>query len=140
MLNSVLYIFMRNDLDSMSPGKACAQASHVTNLFEVLAKKERFAGLEFAVDQWRKQSASMINGDSDFGTCIVLGGSSQQILETIRKYHNYGYLCGSINDPTYPLRDGKVTHLINIHTCSFVFAPNKFAAEVIKLNAGYDLY
>ena len=36
----VLYIIMRNDLDSMNPGKAMAQASHASNAFVTKIDKE----------------------------------------------------------------------------------------------------
>ena len=32
-MTPLLYILMRNDMDSMNPGKAMAQASHASNQF-----------------------------------------------------------------------------------------------------------
>ncbi len=42
-----------------------------------------------------------------------------------------GLPCGVVHDPTYPLADGDVTHLIPLDTCGWAFGPPDILAPVI---------
>lgn len=113
-----LYIIMRNDLDSMVPGKACAQASHATNLFEAAASADN----NLMYDEYKlwKESAG------GFGTCLVLGASGGQIeyLTKCGRYNNgINIISGKVVDPTYPISDGAVTWTVSATTCMYVFLP-----------------
>ena len=61
------------------------------------------------------------NGDRGFGTTIVLQyfGDPSDFLETEIDLEEY--IFGDICDPTYPVKDGDVTHLIDICTCSWIY-------------------
>lgn len=110
-----LYILMRQDLASMNPGKAVAQGSHAANMF---VHDVRINGNDYyqsLLEVWEKQTG---NG---FGTCIVLGVNEKQMRETIECVSDAGLTCGIVHDPTYPLRDGEVVHLIPLDTCAYVF-------------------
>jgi hypothetical protein len=77
MAEPILYILMRNDLSSLNPGKACAQAAHVGNqmgcVFEREAHKDIIvSGALPLYRQWVKE------GDW-FGTTIVLSANIDQI-------------------------------------------------------------
>jgi hypothetical protein len=133
MTDTVLYILLRTDLDSMNPGKACAQAVHAGNAMEtrftevlqiaasssdetVHAKMQE---LSTAFYNWKQQTSQ------GFGTTIVLGGSMAKIKTDIEWLKRNDFLADVIHDPTYPLVDGSVVHLIPLDTCAYVFAPDK---------------
>ena len=82
-----LIILMRTDLDSMNPGKACAQAVHAgnaleTHFTEILQTTSsssdktvhtKMQELSTAFYGWKQQTSQ------GFGTTIVLGGSMTKI-------------------------------------------------------------
>lgn len=122
-----LYILMRNDMESMVPGKAIAQGSHATSVFTLEA--ERAANDTDATEMlqlgYRAWKASCVDA---FGTTIVLGASEQQIKDIITEVKFLSSVdetadsyYGIVIDPTYPIRDGKVTHLVPLMTCAYVF-------------------
>lgn len=116
-----LYIIMRRDLDSLNPGKAVAQGAHAATMF--LSAAQNNAKYEYGrVVKWL--------GKRGFGTkiCLAAGGprpgnkDESWILEAVVKQaKEAGHLAGLVKDPTYPLRDGSVTHLIPVITCAYVF-------------------
>lgn len=128
-----LYILMRTDMASMNPGKAMAQASHAYGALKVairhsLGQPEHAAHVSryFA---WQKQT------DQDFGTTIVLGGSEREIEDAVTFVKNYQggqIIAGWVFDPTYPLVDGAVTHLVPVQTCAFVFGKKEDCDGVLS--------
>lgn len=111
MIEPILYILMRNDLASLNPGKACAQAAHAANdLEECYIRMGRYDRIK----KWKENRT--------FGTTIVLEAPWDEIKNTIDHIQNIsaGYT-NNIHDPTYPIRDGQVTHLIPLNTCAWVF-------------------
>lgn len=114
MSDYVLYILMRSDMVSLNPGKAMAQAAHAANQFAQWAADDKTASK--AYHNWRSET-----GDG-FGTTIVLDVINEKLLlETIDQLRSSGLIAGVVNDPTYPVTDGAVTHLLPINTCGFVF-------------------
>jgi len=115
MSEPTLYILMRTDMDSMNAGKGMAQAAHAANTFAVEAGEDETNDAFF---MWQCQT------QQSFGTTIVLGvdnaGQMKDIVEAAREE---GFHASVIHDPSYPVRDGKVTHLIPVDTCAFVFTP-----------------
>ena len=141
----VLYILMRNDLPSMNPGKAMAQASHASNAFVHYMSIER-ADEDDAVEcedlcrMWQEQTPQ------GFGTVLVLSVSEEQMRAAVQVSQAVGLRAGVVNDPTYPYRvDAEVAKLIpddantldpapggefttmfrSEDTCAWVFAPDK---------------
>lgn len=109
-----LYILMRVDLDSMTPGKAMAQAAHAANAF--IAEWPGASG----VKEWQNQTPQ------GFGTTIVLAVLSEQELdELVNAAMIYGLPANTVTDPTYPVQDGAVTHHLPVVTCGYVFAEAK---------------
>ncbi len=106
-LTPTLYIILRNDLASLSPGKAATQASHATNDFEMKTK-----GLS-TVAAWRE--------DRTFGRCITLGGNAEVFRELKEEGKDTTIPWGVITDPTYPVTDGDITHLVSIETAAWFF-------------------
>ena len=87
---SRLYILIRNDLHSMNPGKAIAQASHCVSQFMTKYPKE--------AKKWCEEA-------DGFGTSIVMEGTLEQIEKFMSdNIRHKGYCNGDIIDPTYPFR------------------------------------
>jgi len=122
-----LYILMRTDLASLNPGKAVAQGSHATNLFvsqiEELRKGWPEAPNVEAYTAWL--------ADRGFGTAITLGVSGAVLTDIIGQAVDCGCIAGVCTDPTYPLRDGDVTHLLNLDTCGFIFGNREMLIPLV---------
>lgn len=126
----VLAIFMRNDLDSLNPGKAVAQGSHAANQMETVARDNKQLAQTFK--SWK-------NGTQGFGTALVFEGKWYEIksaIDMVTASNNHLVISGMILDPTYPLRDGQVTHHIPLHTCAWIFG---MKSEVSKYTGGFSL-
>lgn len=85
---SRLYILIRNDIPSLNPGKAVAQASHAVSQF---------------MTKFPKESKKWCAEADGFGTTIVMEGTLEDIQNFMSHtiYHK-GYCCGDIKDPSYP--------------------------------------
>lgn len=129
----ILFLVMRSDLDSLNMGKFGAQASHGSNA----AVKHTRPSFPALVDEWENQTPD------GFGTAITLdGGSWDSIVDLENELEARAgfedYRAGKIFDPTYPVTDGKVTHLIPLHTGLWVFARSKSKVrEILKRLALY---
>ena len=128
----IFYIIMRNDMDSLNPGKSCTQASHATSEFETtiayLKKHKELSNIVVMYHEWLE--------NRNFGTTIVLESPWEEIeniFEELKRYDtndfigavNDTYNYGLVFDPTYPVKDGEVTHLIPLHTCGWIFGYRK---------------
>lgn len=118
----VLYILMRTDMDSMNPGKAIAQGSHATSYFMSIMEgrlhnpEDNLSPVFELYKLWKSQT------EFDFGTVIVLdAGSEARFNNILDKADERDLFCATITDPTYPVQDGLVTHLVPVTTCGFVF-------------------
>lgn len=112
----ICYVIMRTDLDSLNPGKAMAQAHHAYGALKVHVRQQSNNWSKSYI-QWQDQTKQ------DFGTVIVLSGSLIEIDIALQDIENLNLplLAGWVLDPTYPVRDGQVTHLIPLYTCAYVF-------------------
>ena len=106
---------MRNDMDSLNPGKAVAQGGHAVSMF---CKEMYTTNHEF------KREFKKWNGSRGFGTKVTLSASKEQIDDIL---NNNEYLCEWVLDETYPLNDGKVTHYFPCYTCAYLFAPARWS-------------
>jgi len=111
-----LYILMRNDMDSLNPGKAVAQGAHAANVF---GKYMGTHNSKFK-KEFRKWESTR-----GYGTTITLAANEQQINDLLNQ-NDEEYPIGLIIDETYPLKDGSVTHYFPCLTCAYVFAPRKW--------------
>lgn len=116
-----LYLLMRNDLESMNPGKACAQAHH--------------AGTQVALKDWKGWSTKHQNWFAKwqqqadgFGTVLCMGVDERTMRRVLEVAARIDVPHGVIHDPTYPLRDGAAFHLIPLDTCAYVFGPKVLLA------------
>ena len=96
-----LYVLMRNDLASMTPGRCMAQANHAASVFEhdfgAVSKCQRAE-----VKEWKAQTKQ------GFGTCIVLAANLAQIENIFDTGEMKDWIMkGWVIDPEYGIR---VTH------------------------------
>lgn len=132
-MTPVLYILMRTDMASMNPGKAMAHAAHAANQFQTKINnyfiKLRRDGLKNKkLDQlyfhWKQETGL-------FGTTITLGAPIEAIRNVVNLFPEQ--CAGIVHDPSYPLRDGDVLHLIPLDTCGYIFCDKETeAAEVLS--------
>ena len=111
-----LWLLMRNDMASMNPGKACAQAHHAAS--QLYAQNMIMSSNVY--NMWRRQTGY------SFGVVKTLAMPLEQIEHfitqaTIDSGDNRAAL---VIDPTYPVRDGDVTHYIHIATCGYILGRN----------------
>lgn len=127
----VLYILMRTDLSSMNPGKGMAQAAHAANAF--MRQAPTALNLTESVSDWENATSQ------GFGTTIVLGGNIKKIEDTVKTAKSFGLIADLVRDPSYPVRDGEVIHLIDLITCAYVFG-NKNDFMLRELTRHYHLH
>lgn len=148
-MNETLYILMRNDMDSLNPGKAMAQACHAANAFIHTVNKgytDQFMindESQHSVRNWANQT------NQGFGTTITLAGNIADITQTIIELNSFNKkITNSITksfgelilDPTYPLLDGVTLHLIPVITCAYIFAPDRTDSKIMDLLSKYHLH
>jgi peptidyl-tRNA hydrolase len=127
----VLYILVRNDLTSLSCGKAMAQASHASNAFvHHFHRYTQSYNLRSLHDNIEKDTIKGFNDWENstrqgFGTVLTLEAKITDIYSTVSIFEKLGYVTGVVHDPTYPIVDGEVVHHIPLDTCAYVFVPSK---------------
>jgi peptidyl-tRNA hydrolase len=124
-----LYILMRNDLPSMNPGKACAQAAHASNQFVSDLDIQTPKNWDHVLDMYGEWAKSA----KGFGTTIVLEASGPDIADAIECAKSKGYFAAEVWDPTYPFLDGQVIHHVNLMTCAYAFVPKDKGRELFKM-------
>lgn len=114
---AVLYILMRNDLASMNPGKAMAQASHASNAFVHNRGRMREGPMENEnlYLSWKTETTQ------GFGTVLVLAVDKTEMEQAVAVAKMAEYDTDIIHDPTYPLPDGEDCHFIPLDTCAYIF-------------------
>lgn len=117
----ILYILMRSDMDSLNPGKACAQAAHAANQFVFELHQ---AGTRVPADQVIKEDMYSRWAESTgkgFGTTITLDVDGETLPKIVQFARLAGFLAGVTHDPSYPLLDGDTVHLLPLDTCGYIF-------------------
>lgn len=140
-----LFVFIRSDLASMTPGKAAAQVAHAASQ---AASMLRGVG-EYR--EWENSPTAEMNPKSNYGidafrgygTTIVLDGMTQGHLEKLyytdlSKGLNANY--GLIVDPSYPISDGGFTWTVEALTCVWVFGDPDTDKGLEKILRRYELY
>ena len=138
-----LYILMRSDMKSMNAGKAMAQASHASNAFvHNVFKTRNDQGRQEGYGKYHVQLADewALETDQGFGTVIVLDGFSEvAIRRAVEIAQATGLYSEMIHDPSYPVRDGSITHAIPLDTCAYVFGDRN--NEIVKdIVGGFRLH
>ena len=126
--DATLYILMRSDMDSMNAGKGMAQAAHAANHFAADVEHWSVSDNREGYLAWCNQTFQ------NFGTTIVLIVSGEDQLRYVTDAaREMGFPTGVVTDPTYPVRDGAVTHLLPVATCGYVFTPSRTETPVRAL-------
>ncbi len=117
-----LYILMRSDLDSLNPGKMVAQGAHAANQFthqmdEIIKEMDDNNPVAsfFLYRQWKTSTPD------GFGVTICLDVTGDQLPLVVSAAKRASFVAGVTHDPSYPLLDGRVVHLLPLDTCGFVF-------------------
>lgn len=118
--NPVLYILMRNDMDSLNPGKMVAQGAHAANQFSAWMDENVVAPAHPDGPLWSLYNAWLDQGKG-FGTTICLGVDGNTLPRAVEFLVRAGFPAGVTHDPSYPLMDGKTLHLLPLNTCGWVF-------------------
>lgn len=128
----ILYVLMRNDLKSMTAGRAAAHAAHAANQMVYHLREIGDAAFDDTYERMLQEWEEQADG---FGTTIVLAADIDCIRETVKAAMGCAkadpIAAGIVHDPTYPLRDGEITHLIALDTCGFVFARRSVAKPFV---------
>ena len=113
MSNIVLYILMRTDLESLTHGKACAQAAHAAN--QMVHTARAFVGDYMAEmeKQWR-------SGTGAYGTTVVLRGGGYESVNSFQELAKNRAFSGSVIDRSYPIKDGTFVHHAPVLTCVYI--------------------
>lgn len=116
----VLYVFVRTDLASMSPGKAQAHSGHAANAFihkHVVQPMRVGKDVRPSVLEW------MAATPYGFGTQINLKAGWDDVVNTVAAWSETGGMAGNIAelviDPTYPyIVDSEIATFIDskVHT------------------------
>lgn len=130
-----LYILMRSDMDSLNSGKAMAQSAHAANAFVKSFEGTVRAEIEEGYEEWREQT------HQGFGTTIVLDCFNwEEMNAAVSKARVLGYATEIIVDPTYPVRDGGVTHLVPVYTCAYIFNHGVEDVDIQNVLEAFPLY
>jgi hypothetical protein len=136
----VLYVFVRTDLPSMTPGKAQAHSGHAANAFinEHYIKRLNLGnGICDSVREW------MASTPFGFGTQINLKAPWDEVLGIVEAVNRDGdgIAADVIVDPTYPyVVDGEIMPLIDRdrHTVDPIDIGNgRFACHRREATAAY---
>jgi peptidyl-tRNA hydrolase len=137
-----MYILMRSDMNSLNPGKAIAQGTHAANQC-VFDLRSYIAAAKCGTDRYNsvsdlKAMLSVWEENRGFGVCIVLDvGTHAELRKAIFVAQQHNLFADVTHDPSYPVRDGQVTHLIPVDTCGYVFGRKDKCGHVLS---GYNLY
>ena len=108
----IQYIIVRNDMDSMTPGRCAAQAAHAANQCVNVLKA---TGHNVLCEEWEKQTPF------GFGTTIVLQANMSMInLIEDALYSKNVLPFGVMEDPEYHIADGSVVHLLPVSTVLWI--------------------
>ena len=119
-----LYILCRQDIGSMAniAGLLAAQVAHSANQCVYEAGTPAEVNL---VREWEEQT-----GDG-FGTTITLSVEGRTLADKIALAKLHKIHAGITHDPTFPVRDGDVTHLVPVDTCGYVFGRKKDCIKIV---------
>lgn len=132
----ILYVFVRTDMNSMTPGKAQAHSGHAANAFVYKNHIKPSKPIHPDVSEWMSQT------DQGFGTQINLKAPWDEVIRLVARINEEGAGVGEIVvDPTYPyVVDAEIMPLINekVHTVEPIDLGNsKFACHRDEATAAY---
>lgn len=116
-----LYILIRNDMDSLSPGRKMAHASHASNAFVHNVDNRKRTGSTLYEEQVAQIDAWKSATGQGFGTTIVLSVNEKEMRDIVVLARVRGLIADVVTDPSYGIEDGQATHFISVDTCAYVF-------------------
>lgn len=121
-IDPVLYLIMRNDMESLNPGKLAAQAAHAANAFvwDYQIQANHMAPewpLRSMYETWSKSTKQ------GFGTTICLGANLSW-FNAMRRIPDLS-VYGTMSDPSYP-------QTISAELAEFI---KRFAPKNITMNS-----
>lgn len=138
--NPILYVFVRDCLNTMNSGRVAAQVSHATSMLHETARSEPL------FKEWKNTTSQ------GFGTTLVKGtgffikeddGKVKQTRVSWDEIRNSFYMmsdlvkdpiCGIVTDPTYAVPDGDdFFHLVECETCIWALLDKKKWGESLQL-------
>lgn len=132
-LDHRLYILMRNDLPSMNPGKAMAQAAHASNQF-VAEYGDTPEYMEWIGVNPHIQSRRW------FGTTIVVAVNKMDLEMALMEARGHKIPSGEVYDPTYPyIVNDEIRQLIDKSTITAptIYKDDKAVMFRNELTCGY---
>lgn len=125
------YLLMRTDMASLNAGKGMAQAHHAgTHLLYKSMTNQWSDAHKNMLTVWLEQAGG-------FGTVYTLGADKSDIEQALLLAKQFDMICGTINDSTYPLRDGDTTHFLPLDTCAYILGPvHEIRGALIGLGLG----
>lgn len=121
------YVLMRTDMISMNAGKGHAQSAHAQKAADTDIIKNQV----FGADRRTQYAIWEAMTPQGFGTTITLSVNAQQMYGVVSLMKAAGIPAGIVHDPTYPLVDGDVVHLIPVDTCGYVFGDKSEVAALL---------
>ena len=108
-------------MDSLSPGRKMAHASHASNAFVHEADHQRrtattSADLNFYMLKVWKSATTQ-----GFGTTIVLSVNEKEMYDIVMLAKIKKLIANVVTDPSYGIEDGQAAHFISVDTCAYVF-------------------
>lgn len=122
------YILMRTDLVSMNPGKGHAQAAHA----QKQADGSIWRRVEYGTEWQARWRAWEMQTSQDFGTVIALGVDEARMRGVVDLARKAGFPAGVTHDPSYPVVDGAIVHLIPLDTCGWVFGAKEDLCHLLR--------
>ena len=119
------YVIVRNDLYSMTAGRAAAQVSHAANHMVRTIEKSGNTLLKGYLEDWEKETPQ------HFGTAIVLQAPYEELLADMQYFKDFPsqeFTWAMTHDPEYSVQDGDWTHIVPLDTCLWIFG-NKYEIE-----------
>lgn len=114
----ILYGLVRTDLLSLNPGKMAAQLMHAQAHANKLVLDDLAFGDGWArsYEGWRAQTSQ------GFGITLTLDcGEGATMAAVVAMAARAGFPAAVTHDPSYPLLDGRHTHIIPLDTCAWIF-------------------
>ena len=138
-----LYIFIRNDLDSMTKGRTSAQVCHAGVQFSIQFERNMYKKIEDLYSkylEWIRESSRKL-----YGTTIVLntpediGFNISKINEIFSLYAKCPFYIDYVFDDDYQIYDGVVPFSVGVETCIYLFCAIK-DYDTFKENVDCKLY
>ncbi len=129
--NPVLYILMRSDMESLNPGKAVAQGVHAGHQFvhdmtvPPFGIPHHHAKILEQYELWKEETGI-------FGVTVTLDVDAHSLPGVVDFARRAGFLAGVTHDPSYPIKDGEITHELPVDTCGYVFGDKAELAPLLR--------